>query len=94
MTAVLFQRDCGATTGFSTQVSIVPVEQAVSGAGNTFRADDDHGSAKATDWGGPWADLSWISPNHLQVRHDAKARVFEADTDVSGVSVSYQKVAR
>ena len=94
LSAVLFQRDCGATTGFSTQISIVPVGQALSGAGNVFQADDDHGSATAADWGGPWADLHWISSDQLRVRYDGKSRVFETNAHVSGVDVRFEKVTR
>src|SRR5690242_16830620 len=59
--AVLFQRDCGATTGLSTQISIVDNGETPSGSGNTFRADDDHGAARAGDWGGSWASVRWLA---------------------------------
>ncbi len=55
--AVMFQRDCGATTGFSTQVSVLEHGKEASGGGNAFRADDDHGAAAAGAWGGPWAEM-------------------------------------
>ena len=43
----LFQRDCGATTGFSTQVSVLTPGQKVTGGGNAFRADDNHGKQQS-----------------------------------------------
>lgn len=43
--AVLFQRDCGATTGFSTQISILDVGEDPSGGGNAFIADGGRGAA-------------------------------------------------
>ena len=92
--AALFQRDCGATTGFSTQVSIFEVGEQPSGKGNVFRADDDHGVAAAAEWGGPWADIKWLSPTRLIIRYDAKSRIFETDEQVSGVTVSFEKVNR
>jgi len=88
--AVMFQRDCGATTGFSTQISIIDAGDKLSGAGNTFRADDDHGVARAGHWGGPWVEMKWLSPDRLLIRHAAKARIFEQDDRVSGVNVTYQ----
>lgn len=91
--AVMFQRDCGATTGFSTQLSIVRPGERVA-AGNTFRADDDHGTASAGDWGGPWAEMRWLTPNHLLVHYAARSRVFVKNEQVSGVQVSYQSVER
>jgi len=62
-TAVLFQRACGATTGFTTQISILGPGEVPTGKGNVFIADDDHGAAAVGDWGGPWAGMAWLGPN-------------------------------
>src|ERR1700754_1351805 len=67
--AVMFNRDCGATTGFSTQVSIVGPGGNPTGGGNAFRADDDHGAAVAGHWGGSWAEIKWLAPDHLLIRY-------------------------
>jgi hypothetical protein len=90
--AVLFQRDCGATTGFSTQISILGGSQQLSGGGNAFIADDDHGAAQAGSWGGSWADLKWLTSDRLLVRYAAKSRLFKQDESVSGVQIAYQSV--
>ena len=90
--AVMFQRDCGATTGFSTQISIIDAGDKLSGMGNTFRADDDHGVARAGDWGGPWTEMKWLSSDRLLIRYAGKSRLFEQDDHVSGVDVTYQIV--
>lgn len=92
--AVLFQRDCGATTSFSSQVSVTGAEEAPAGPGNVFVADTGHGAADAASWGGPWVEPRWLSPRKLLIRYDAKARVFTQSASVSGVSVSYEKVTR
>ena len=92
--AVMFQRDCGATTGFSTQISVLKQGNEPSGDGNTFRADDDHGAAAAGNWGGPWAEIRWLAPNHLLIRYASKSRLFERQEEVSGVKISYQQVTR
>jgi hypothetical protein len=92
--AVMFQRDCGATTDFSTQISVLKQGHEPSGGGNTYRADDDHGAAAAGDWGGPWAEMRWLAPDHLLIRYAAKSRRFEQQGKVSGVKISYQQVAR
>jgi hypothetical protein len=92
--AVLFQRDCGATTGFSTQISVVAQGEQPSGSGNIFRADDNHGVAAAGDWGGPWAEIKWLAKDHLLIRYAAKSRLFEQKDGVSGVRISYQQVDR
>lgn len=92
--AVMFQRDCGATTGFSTQVSVVAQGEQPPGSGNTFRADDDHGAAAAGKWGGPWAETRWLAPDHLLIRYAAKSRLFEQEDKVAGIRISYQQVDR
>ena len=92
--ALMFQRDCGATTGFSTQVSVVAQGEQPSGSGNTFRADDDHGVAAAGTWGGPWAETRWLAPDHLLIRYAAKSRLFEQEDEISGIRISYQQVNR
>lgn len=88
--AVLFQRDCGATTGFSTQISILGPGEKPDGSGNAFVAD----GARASSWGGPWAEMKWLAPDHLLIRYDAKSRIFEQGDAVSGVRITYEAVNR
>ena len=90
-TAVLFERDCGATTGLTAQVSIAGKDKASSRKGNVFIAE---GGAKAVTWGGPWADVSWVGPKHLLVRYDASARVFTQNKTVGDTEVSYLPMRR
>lgn len=92
--AMMFQRDCGATTSFSTQVSVVERGKEPSGGGNTFRADDDHGASPDGEWGGPWAQITWLAPDHLLIRYAAKSRLFAQEDKVSGIKISYQQVTR
>ena len=92
--AVMYQRDCGATTGFSTQISIIAKNEKLSGGGNTYVADSDHGLAFPGEWGGPWADMQWLSPQHLQVRYADRSRMFEQDDSVSGVRITYLPIEK
>lgn len=92
--AVLFQRDCGATTGFSSQIAIV-LRGGVLGVANAFyRADDDHGAARAGPWGGPAVTTHWLAADRLLVRYAEKSRIFEQGAKTSGVSITYQVDAR
>jgi len=91
---VLFQRDCGATTDFSSQVSVIEAGATPSGAGNVFVADTGNGRAKAADWGGPWLQLRWRSPQSLLIRYDKAARVFTRANKMAGVNVSYEAITR
>lgn len=92
--AVMFRRDCGATTSYSTQVSILAEGAELSGTGNVYRADDDHGVAPVGEWDGPWAEIRWIGPRQLLVRYAAGSRIFEQSDGQSGISVSYEAVKR
>jgi len=100
--AVVFQRDCGATTDFSTQVSAVPsgakfLEQPTvfraTQKGNVFIAD--RGGSRPDGWegGGPWAQASWSTqPDTLIIKYDPGARVFVKQSSALGRNVKYEAV--
>jgi hypothetical protein len=88
--AVLFERNCGATTRFTTQVSVTSSIDAPSGIGNVFVAD---GGIAPTAWGGPWAEISWRSRDRLLIKYDRSARVFVRNARVAGGSVEFESVA-
>ena len=92
--AVVFQYDCGATTGFSTQVSLLRARESLSGIGNVFAADGDHGKAPAGPGGGPWVAVEWRGPDTLVVHRDSRARVFRADTLHGGIWVQHVQDSR
>ena len=94
LAAVMFQRDCGATTGFTTQISILRPSEKPKGSGNAFIADDDHGAARVGTWEGPWAEAKWLTPDHLLIRYAAKSRLFKRSDSVSGVKITYEVVDR
>ena len=92
--AVLFQRGCGATTGFSTQISVLPASTEPPGGGNVFRADTGHDAAVRTGaWHGPWAEVRWLSPRYLLIRHAEGARLFARSPEADGIRISYEPVA-
>jgi len=91
--AVVFERDCGATTGFSTQVSILPATAPIDNSvGNVFTSDTNHGVAPPGPGGGPVVKVNWQSPSVLVVSHHAAARVFVAESQVGSVMVSYEQL--
>lgn len=85
----MFQRDCGATTGFTTQVSILPLGENPERSGNVFVADDNHGAAQVGSWGGPWVRVNWRDASHLQVTYAKGSRVFDQTESIGGVTVSF-----
>ena len=84
--AVVFERSCGATTGFSAQVSILNASDALpESPGNIFDADSDKGAAKDMT-----VTVQWAAPHQLVVRYPARARVFRKETQANGVAVTYE----
>jgi hypothetical protein len=89
--AVVFQRACGATTGFSTQVSVLPAgEKLPNDGGNVFVADTDHGQAPSGPGGGPVVEVVWLHEDRLLIRHHRLARVFRSEARVGSVVVGYE----
>jgi hypothetical protein len=74
----VFSRDCGATTGFSTKVSIIPAGRSLADeAGNTFVS-----SGKID------LSLQWQTDFTLRVQGEGQS-VFKKETQVTGVTVTY-----
>jgi hypothetical protein len=86
---VIFQRDCGATTGFSTQASLLAADDRLRGSGNVFIADTDHGKAPSGRGGGPGLAARWIAEDTVELRYDPLARVLLADSVQGGVTIHY-----
>lgn len=89
--AVLFQSDCGATAGFSTQISVVDPAQMPTESGNVFIADNGHNNAvRSGPWNGPWAEMEWLAPDHLLIRYPFEARVFVRQDKIKGVKITFK----
>ncbi|RII25338.1 MAG: hypothetical protein CXR31_14160 [Geobacter sp.] len=90
--AVVFVRDCGATTDFNTQVSILPIKKELSNeSGNAFIADSDHGKAAAGQWGGPNIAVSWQDKDSITLRYANQSRVFKKEENIAGVRITYSE---
>ena len=87
---VVFQRDCGATTGFSTQVSMLEIgKQLPNESGNLFTADTNHGRAPGGDAGGPVVRVEVISAKQVRILHHPDARVFNHQNQWQGIAIEY-----
>jgi hypothetical protein len=87
---VVFQRNCGATTGFSTQASVLTVSRSLpNDGGNVFSADTNHGAAPSGPGGGPELEASWVGPKELVLEHHTQARVFKAEPSIGDTHVRF-----
>ena len=87
---VVFERSCGATSGFSSQVSVLKSGETLPNqSGNLFIADTDRGKAPSGIGGGPEVRLSWTGLRSVRLIHHKNARVFLANPRFLEVSVVY-----
>ena len=90
--AVIFHRDCGATTDFSTQVSIIAIDKVLPNeAGNIFVCDSDHGKTPAGSGGGPPIEVRWKQDGVLEIVHDSDVRIIFAATNLDKIKIEYAK---
>jgi hypothetical protein len=76
--AVVFIRDCGATTGFSTQLSITAPGKVPHQAGTTFIVDDK------VD-----VHATWQSARSLRITFPASAHVLRREPRAGDIAISY-----
>ena len=78
---VLFVRDCGATTSYSTQVSILPVSDHLPNeAGNVFILGDKSAVV-----------VRWIDDRHINISSDGAATIFKRLTNFNGIMVTFDQ---
>jgi hypothetical protein len=69
--AVVFQRDCGATTGFSTQISILEGSATLTNKpGNIFISDWQPGDTSPT--------VTWLSDSELEIKKHCNVTVYKS----------------
>ena len=80
--AVIFTRNCGATTGFSTQISLLPkTQKLLNSGGNIF----------TTDWyGQPPIEVNWVSNEQLIIKYPREAKTFTKETDFDDITIKYE----
>ena len=83
--ALVFQRDCGATTGFSTQISILDSDENLENdSGNIFVIKGHPDNVALT--------LSWISNNELNIKHNLNGNEYTAKESLgwfSPIKITY-----
>lgn len=89
--AVIYQFDCGATTPFTTQVSVLKPHEALPySSGNVFSAY--RGSRKGS-WHGPYAEIAWLNESTLQVKYIGDAIVTDRSSTRGSVNIEYVELS-
>ncbi|MFC3552483.1 hypothetical protein ACFOLC_15875 [Lysobacter cavernae] len=78
--AIVFNRNCGATVGFNTQLSIIPAHDDL---------PPDSGNTLVLDGTIPLR-MKWQSDSDLTVLWSGSAKIFEQQRSVGDVSVTYR----
>ena len=92
---VVFERDCGATTDFSTQISIIKnSEHLENKSGNIFSADSDNGNAEIDENGLIYIRVLWLDSLTLLIEYDSKARIFNNKSGYKDIRINYKKIER
>jgi hypothetical protein len=79
MKAVVFNRGCGATVGFNTQVSLLPASAALPNDGGNVLVVDDKVPLK----------IEWQSDDAVRIAGQLDTEIFKQEASVSGVQVAY-----
>ena len=89
---VIFWRDCGATTDFSTQVSILKVDEKLENeSGNIFSADSEHGKAKTDENNIIAINSKWLNNDKVIITYDKNARIFKTENLLDEIEIEYMK---
>jgi hypothetical protein len=85
---VVFELARGATTGFSTQVSLLRAGQSLPNEpGNLFVADTNHVDLPLVQAPAPFVAVRWVGDTELLLTYGPGARVFHSAKSLEGVTV-------
>ena len=85
---IVFERSCGATTGFSTQASIGEINAGTyNRPGNIFIGT--MGAGPTGPGGGPEVRVRWIDSRTVELSHHRDAQVLLAKQSHGGISIRY-----
>lgn len=83
--AVLYQIDCGATTGFNRQLSVVASDI------NLKVQNPPLQTSFFASYGKPNVQFTWLSDSRLEVQYPKGAKVFRTKTKSNGVAIQYKQ---
>jgi hypothetical protein len=93
--AVTFTRDCGATTAFSTQVSILKTTDTFDKAdekGNTLIMSDKIGGGLMDENGGAKIRTNWTDTYKLEILYDNRTETSKRETKYKDIKIEYGQI--
>lgn len=85
--AVIYQFDCGATTGFSTQISILEAGDKIPNESGNIFSSDGHPEQVAPD-------VTWVNENNLNIHKISSATVYNHEESWgwpwNSIKITYQ----
>ena len=89
--AVVFVRDCGATTGFSTQVSILKYDNKIRDdeSGNILTTSDKYYGQRINNVGGPDVKIKWMTNRKVILLFDKNVDTVLAENEFNGIEITY-----
>jgi hypothetical protein len=93
--AVTFIRDCGATTGFSTQLSIIKATDTFDKSdekGNTLIMSDKIGDGLMDENGGAKIMANWTEDNKLVILYDSRTETAKRETEYKDIKIEYGQI--
>jgi len=92
---VLFRRDCGATTAFSTQASLLAANaDRPKGRGNILILDDDHGLVPVDPSGRLDVSVTFADDSTVTLGYPARARVFTRISNLDGATIHFEPLGK
>lgn len=90
---ILYTRNCGATTGFSTHIALAESDEDLDDGTTIFVADDDHGNANLHPVYQALIDIRarWIDNHSLELSYDKNARLFTEKMQADGITIIHHK---
>jgi hypothetical protein len=91
---IVFVRDCGATTGFSTQVSILRNDKKLrdDDSGNVLTISDHYYGDWYNKYGGADVKAEWTTNKKILIRFDNRAETRTKENEVKGIEIVYDEI--
>lgn len=86
---IKFDRDCGATTANSIQLSVIPVEEDLENTGgNIFVAGSISGADLKNDKS---VLVSWLNDHTIKVKYDSRLKIFKKESAKGKIKIIYEE---